>query len=251
MVTSFLIMAVLAGQAVTGGSPPVTVEIVASGHVETPADRFRVSGNVLACGATKAEADAALARKVAELEASLRAIGVTKAQPLERPSLAGMMGAMSGTRGSYGCNTVDLKDLLASPGAATKPKPKPAERLGANAPVSFDAPSRPVAMRAIAALTAADAKPSEKPLAILIDDTTARRAAKQQALTKARQEAAAYAVSLGSGPATLTRISEKQDWNSTDFAGQMVRMIGLAASAPGDSVATDVTLTVEFRLGER
>lgn len=249
MVTSFLIMAVLAGQAVTGGSPPVKVEIVASGHVETPADRFRVSGNVLACGATKAEADAALARKVAELEASLRAIGVTKAQPLERPSLAGMMGAMSGTRGSYGCNTVDLKDLLASPGAATKPKP--AERLGANAPVSFDAPSRSVAMRAIAALTAADAKPSEKPLAILIDDTTARRAAKQQALTKARQEAAAYAVSLGSGPATLTRISEKQDWNSTDFAGQMVRMIGLAASAPGDSVATDVTLTVEFRLGER
>ncbi|WP_426264826.1 SIMPL domain-containing protein [Sphingomonas sp. PWP1-2] len=246
MVTSFLIMAVLAGQAVTGGSPPVTVEIVASGHVETPADRFRVSGNVLACGATKAEADAALARKVAELEASLRAIGVTKAQPLERPSLAGMMGAMSGTRGSYGCNTVDLKDLLASPGAATKPKP--AERLGANAPVSFDAPNRSVA---IAALTAADAKPAEKPLAISIDDTTARRAAKQQALAKARQEAAAYAVSLGSGPATLTRISEKQDWNSTDFAGQMVRMIGLAASAPSDSVATDVTLTVEFRLAER
>ncbi|MEG3177512.1 SIMPL domain-containing protein [Sphingomonas sp. RB3P16] len=249
MVTPLLIAALLTGEAVAAGVTPVTVEIVASGHVETPADRFRVSGNVLACATTQPDADALLARKVAAIEASMRGLGVTKAQPLERPSLSGMMGAMMATRGTRDCNSVDLSNLLAKPDAATT-KEKTAER-SASAPVSFDAPSRSVAVRVIAALTAADAKPSDKPIAMLVDDTAARRAAKQQALTKARAEAAAYAASLGTGPATLSKISEKQDWNSTDFAGQMVRLIGLAGSTPGDTVATDITLTVEFRLGDR
>jgi Protein of unknown function (DUF541) len=247
MVASIVMAALLSAGVVGGAGAPVTVEIVASGHVETPADRFRVSGEVLACAATQPEADAALARKVASIESAMRGIGVSRGQALERPSLAGMMATIT-TRGTRNCNTVDLKDFMAKPGAPPS-KDTPVERIGASAPVAYDAPSRAVATRALALLKAADAKPADKPVALLVDDTPARRAAKQQALAKARVEAAAYAASLGSGTPTLTRISEKQDWNSTDFAGQMVRMIGLVATNSGDTVATDVTLTVEFRLG--
>lgn len=254
MVTLSLMAAVLvasAAAAAPGGAGPegpVTVEIVASGHVETPADRFRVSGNVLACAATQPEADALLTQKLAAIETTMRGMGVTRARAQERPSFAGMIGAMSSLRGARDCNRMDMKDMLAGAGAA-KPKDAPVEQVGASAPVAFDAPSPTVAGRAIVALKAADAKPSDKSVPILFDDTPARRAAKQQALAKAKQEADAYGAPLGLHRATLTRISEKQDWNSVDFVGQMVRTMGLAATAPSDTVATDVTLTVEFRLG--
>lgn len=249
MVTIFSMMAALLTSSAAGTvAGPVTVEIVASGHIETPADRFRVSGSALACAATQVEADALLANKVAAIDATMRSMGVTKAQAQERPSLGSMMGAMSSIRGAGGCNGVALSDLALGE-EASKAQTPAAKTVGASASLSFDAPSRAVAVRAVAALKAADDKPSDKIIPILLDDTSARRAAKQQALVKARAEAVAYGLPLGLRAATLTKISEKQDWSSVDFVGQLFRTVGLASADPSETVATDVTLTVEFQLG--
>jgi len=239
-----VMLSITAALLAAANAAPVTVEIVASGHVETPADRYRITGGLLACAATQAEADAELARKSAAVARTMAGLGVVKSVAEEKPTLAGMMGAMAGTRGSGACmlTTVGLD--------AAKGEKKPAPEIGASAPVSYDAPDRATALRAIAALKAADAKPSDKILPVLLDDTNARRAAKQQALAKARIEANAYARPLGLNGASLVKISERQDLGSFDFVAQMLRTIGLSEATASDKVATDVTLTVEFRLGE-
>lgn len=225
---------------------PVTVEIVASGHVQTPADRYRLTGSVLACAATQAEADALLAQKTATIDRAMADLGVTRAHSDEKLSLADMMSGMSG-RGSNQCN---VNNLLKQAAAASAKEPY-VEKVGASAFLAFDAPSRATAVRAIAALKLADAKPSDKATPVLLDDTAARHAAKQQALAKARTEASAYGASLGLGGVTLAKISERQDIGSTDFVAQMVRAFGEVGLATGDTVSTDVTLTVEFQLDGR
>lgn len=181
----------------------MTVEIVASGHVETPADRFRVTGSALACAATQAEADALLAQKVAAIARSMAAIGVEKSVAQDKPSIAGMMGSMMGARGAGACNGADAAFL-----DDAKAMDKPATPVAASTRLSFDARDRATAAGAIAALKAADAKPSDKVLPVLLNDTEARRAAKQMALRTARIEADAYAALLGLKGATLTKISE-------------------------------------------
>ncbi|WP_168371722.1 SIMPL domain-containing protein [Sphingomonas sp. Leaf357] len=242
----------IAAALLTGASgTPVTVEIVASGHVETPADRYRISGSVLACAATQAEADALLAQKTAAITRTMSGMRVTPAAVAgEKLSFASMMGAMSAGRGASECNKSGLDDML-SAAADEKAKDKPAAKVGASAPLSFDARDAATASRAIAALKAADAKPSDKAIPVLLDETAAKRSAKQQALAKARVEAEAYGAPLGFGTATLTGISERQDWGSLDFMGQIMRTIGLAGAGPSDKVVTDVTLTVSFRLEGR
>lgn len=247
MVTISIAAALLAG----AGTTPVTVEIVASGHVETPADRYRISGSLLACAATQTEADALLAQKTAAITKTMSGLRVTPAAVAgEKLSFASMMGAMSAGRGASECNKSSLDDMLSGAGEE-KTKEKPATKVGANAALSFDAPDPATAARAIVALKAADAKPADKAVPVLLDETAARRAAKQQALAKARVEASAYGAPLGLGTATLTAISERQDWGSLDFMSQMMRTIGLAGAGPSDKVATDVTLTVSFRLEGR
>lgn len=240
MMTALMAIA-LAGATAT----PVSVEIVASGHVQTPPDRYRLTGSVLACAATQAEADAQLAQKTATIDHAMAALGVTRAHADERLSLVDMM-SMS-PRGANQCN---VNTLLKQATAASAKEPY-VEKVGASAFLAFDAPSRAIALRAIAALKAVDVKPSEKATPVLLDDTAARHTAKQQALAKARTEASAYGASLGLGHATLTKISERQDIGSTDFVWQMVRAFGAAGIATGDAVSTDVTLTVEFQLDAR
>lgn len=234
---------------------PVTVEIVASGHVETPASAYRVSGSVLACGATQGEADRLLAQKTATIDQSMAAIGVKKAQGVEKPSLAGMVAGLMATRTASECNN-DLTALL-SPAkddettAAKKPDKPAGPKVSASTSLSFDAPDRATAARAIAALKASDAKPSDTVTPVLVDDAVPRRAAKQQALAKARTEADAYAGPLSTTRVTLSAISERQDIGSMDYIGQMLRSFGLPMTAASDMVATDITLTVTYRLEPR
>ena len=78
-----LVVAALAA----ASAPPVTVEIVASGHVETPATAYRVSGSVLACAVTQGEADRLLAQKTAAIDRSVAAIGARKAAARDRKSV--------------------------------------------------------------------------------------------------------------------------------------------------------------------
>jgi len=253
MVMVAVVAAAVAATSVSGGMTPVTVEIIASGHVETPANAYRVSGSVLACAATQVEADRLLVEKTAAIDRAMAAIGVRKAQGAEKPSLTGMIAGLMATRTTSECNS-DVTALL-NPMKAGEAKTGDTKaggpKLGANASLSFDAPDRATAARAIAALKAADAKPADAVTPILADDTAPRRAAKQQALAKARAEAEAYAGPLALGRVTLAGISERQDIGSVDYIGQMLRSFGLPGTAATDTVATDVTLTVTFRLEPR
>ena len=250
MVMATLVVAALAAASAT----PVTVEIVASGHVDTPASAYRVSGSVLACGTTQAEADRMLAQKTAAIDQSVAALGAKKAQGAEKPSLTGMVASFMATRTASECNS-DMTALLASKPGDKSPVGKTEQpsgpKLAANASLSFDAPDRATATRVIAALKAADAKPSDAVIPVLIDDTAPRRAAKQQALVKARTEADAYAAPLALGRVTLAAISERQDIGSVDYIGQMLRSFGLPMTTGTDMVPTDVTLTATFRLEPR
>lgn len=250
-----VMISLVAGALAAASATPVTVEIVASGHVETPASAYRVSGNLLACAATQPEADRLLAEKAGAIDRSMAAIGVRKAQGVEKPSLTGMVAGFMATRTASECNS-DLTALLNPMKTADKSPDKSAaepagRKLSANASLSFDAPDRTTAARAIAALKAADAKPSDIVTPVLTDDTAPRRAAKQQALAKARTEAEAYAGPLALSRVTLSAISERQDIGSVDYIGQMLRSFGLPVTASTDTVSTDVTLTVTFRLEPR
>ncbi len=247
-----VMISLVAGALAAASATPITVEIVASGHIETPASAYRVSGNVLACAASQVEADRLLAQKTGAIDRSMAAIGVRNAQGAEKPSLTGMVAGLMATRTASECNS-DMTALLnpmksGDTSAAKKADGSTARQLSANASLSFDAPDRATAARAIAALKAADAKPSDIVTPVLTDDSAPRRAAKQQALAKARTEADAYATPLALGRVTLSAISERQDIGSADYIGQMLRSFGLPVTASTDTVATDVTLTVTFRL---
>ncbi|MEG3165417.1 SIMPL domain-containing protein [Sphingomonas sp. PB2P19] len=170
---------------------------------------------------------------------------------MEKPSLTSMVAGLMATRTASECNS-DLTALLGSSkddkAAAGKVDAPTGPKVGANAGLSFDAPDRATATRVIAALKAADAKPSDLVTPVLIDDAGPKRTAKQQALAKARTEADAYAGPLGLGRVTLAAISERQDIGSVDYIGQMLKSFGLPMNATADTVSTDVTLTVTFRL---
>ena len=247
MVMGSIAAVLLAGASAT----PVTVEIVASGHVETPATAYRVSGSVLACAVTQGEADRLLAQKTAAIDRSVAAIGARKAAAAEKPSLAGMVSGLMATRTASECNS-DMTALLGAKGGDTSPVAKSdaptGPKLSASTSLSFDAPDRATAARVIAALKAADAKPSDAVAPVLTDDAAPRRAAKQQAMAKARTEADAYAATLGLKRVMLAAISERQDIGSMDYIGQMLKSFGLPMTAASDTVSTDVTLTVTFRM---
>lgn len=257
-------LSVLAAALAAANSGPVIVEIVATGHIETPADTYRISGSVLACATTQAEADAGLVKKTAAIERSMAALGVRKADTTTNVSLADIMGGFRSGRPASECNfdsaeeAVEAADVATTAAIATADdvvgdasKDETVPKVGASANLLFDAPDPATATRAIAALKAADAKPGDKVVPLLRDETSAKRAAKQQALTKARAEADAYSGPLGSGRATLVKISERQDLGSLDFMGQILRRMGMPGAAYTDKVVTDVTLTVEFRLDGR
>lgn len=232
--------------ALLAAATPVTVEIVTSGHIETPADRFRLSGSVLACAATQEEADALLVQKRAAVDRTMAALGVVPAAATPAtPSFLGIVGGLMSSRTSTDCNKPNVADILRD--ADAKPAVKK-DKAGASAALSYDAPDRATATRAVAALKAADVKPGEFATPVLLDEAPARRAAKQQALARARAEADAYAGPLGSAAPVLIAISERQDLGSSDFAARMLQSFGLPGTAAGDKVATDVTLTVQFRL---
>lgn len=234
-------------------SAPVTVEIVASGHIETPAQKYRLVASLDVCAASQAAADQLLASKGATIDAGLRTIGVGPAAPSTGGlSVPNLLSEMRPGKSSASCPdietavdvvTSDAEDVASATTAEDTPQ------FGANRSFALDAPTAAAVDKAVALLTANGAKPGEKAVPMLVDEIGAKRAAKQQALTKARAEADSYAKLLG-GKAVLTRISERQELGqqSIDFLSQMVRMFAKGTGSAVDSVSTDVTVTVEFAL---
>lgn len=209
---------------------PVTVEVVAVGHVDTPATKFVLAIELTANGDSDDKAKAALAKKKAALIQQLNAAGVTLVP--EEPGTV---------------KTAPIKlDSFDSSTDKTDEKPSASESF------SVQAPTR-------AAITAAQdivgktegASADTPPTSSIGDMTVAARAAKRDAIAKAKLDAQNYADSLGYATATVVSVSERGDIGTLFTFG-----LSMAARGPktmfdpsrGDTVPTDVAVTVTFRL---
>ena len=226
-----------AAQPAAAAAGPVTVEIVASGHVDAPAQRFRFSAKLQAEGEDEAAAKVALEAKRAALTAELARLRVqpSSATTEQTPSIASLFSGMAGAMPSTTAATVGEDGGEGQPAQAS-------------VSAAYDAPDRASAARAIKAAEAAGATVTDPVVPLLTDPTGPTRAAKAAALARAQDEAKAYGANLGLGRAAVVRISEKQDLSASfDFVKQIFRVFAKPDGA-ADTVPVDVTLTVEYRL---
>lgn len=210
---------------------PVTVEVVAVGHVDTPATKFVLSIELTANGDSDDKAKAALAKKKAALLQQLTAAGVTLVP--EEP-------------GTVKTAPLKLDTFDTTTDAKSDEKPSASETF------SVQAPTR-------AGITAAQdivsktegASADQPPISSITDSAAASRAAKRDAIAKAKLDAQNYADSLGYSSATVMSVSERGDIGTLFTFG-----LSMAARGPksmfepsrGDTVPMDVAVTVTFRL---
>lgn len=220
--------------AAPANAQPVTVEIVAVGHVETPADRFELSTLVTAGGDSDAAAAATLAKR--------------KQDVLTKVAAAGAHGETRDGN-EFELFATDPFAAMSLRGSAVG-EDKTEGKVQASAIVTISAPTRAAITQAKAGITGMPGvKNTGTPLSSLNDAVSARRAAKADALTKARAEADAYSANLGLGAPTLTAISEKSDISGMFQATNgKVPAFAMFQKSTGDVVATEVTITVTYRI---
>jgi uncharacterized protein YggE len=222
----------------------VTVEIVSVGHVETPANQYILSVTLQASGETEAKARQAFeATKIALLK-KLAAVGATPTPDSfsKPPTLV----------------TNSFDDLALENGMIDNYSAVDSATLPENASMmqsfTIKAASRVAIAKAQDLIARTDgASADDAPYSFISDVPAARRAAKINAIEKAKLDAAAYADTLGYSGASVTAISERNDIGTlfTLFASAMVGAKGRSAMfepSRGDVVATDVTVVVTFRL---
>jgi uncharacterized protein YggE len=220
----------LAAQPVTA---PVTVEIVAIGHSDTPANKYVLAVEVTATGDTDDKAKAAVAKIKASLLQQLGAAGVTLVPELDAPKVETV--------------TVTTDDVM---DGAKPAKPSATDSF------SIQADSRAAITRAqdiIGKTTGASA--NQPPTSSITDVPAAARAAKRDAIAKAKLDAQNYAEALGYATATPVSLTERGDFG-TIFTyvmrslggGGMRQAPAMFQPSHGDTVAMDVTVTVTFRL---
>ncbi|MGN6817320.1 MAG: SIMPL domain-containing protein [Sphingomonas sp.] len=212
---------------------PVTVEIVAVGHAETPADRYEISG-VIVAGADSDTAAAALLAK--RKQAVLDQVAAAGANAVIRDGSefelfsSDPAAAMSLARGNVDAK-VEGKNQV-------------------SAIVTITAPNRAAIDKVKAAIASIPGvRNTGTPLSSLNDAAAARRVAKADAMVKAKTEADGYANRLGFGNAVLTAISEKTDFSAMFQANNgKVPALAMFQKSTDDTVTTEVTLTVTYRL---
>ncbi|MBN8807351.1 MAG: SIMPL domain-containing protein [Sphingomonas sp.] len=236
MVTGSIGLAMLL--AAQPAAAPVTVEIVAIGHSETPATRFVLPVEVTATADTEDKAKAEVARIKAALVQQLAAIGVTPV-----PEDAG--GASSKfSVPNLGVAEIDDKTH----------KPQSSDSFGM---VGGSRSAIDRAKAIIAQTTGVSA--NQSPTTAITDTAAAARAAKRDAIAKARLDAQTYAEALGYADATVVSVSERGDFGTVfsyamqsfgaSLGGRMrPNMFG---ASHGDTVPMDVAVTVMFRLDGR
>lgn len=212
---------------------PVTVEVVAVGHVDAPATKFVLAIDLTASGASDDKAKEALARKKAALVQQLSAAGVTL-MPEE-------VGAVKTT-------PVDLMamDVSDDKSKTTDEKPSASESFSVQAPTR----AAITAAQGIVAKTEG-ASADQPPLSSIGDTAVAARAAKRDAIAKARLDAQNYADSLGYSSATVLSVSERGDIGTLFTFGMAMAARGpktMFEPSRGDTVPIDVAVTVTFRL---
>jgi uncharacterized protein YggE len=220
---------------------PVSVEIVASGQVTVPANRFRFSATLTGKGEDDAAAAADLAANRAKLVQALGAMNIREAQATSGApnSFMSLFASMAG-RGK----TTFTADLLSDDSSTEKPQSTASETM------SFDAPTRAAVDSAKQLVEAQGGTVAEEVIALLDDYVTPTRRAKADAIVRARADAAAYAEALGLRRAALVKISERQDIvaGSMNFVTQLIGMIMPKGAQASDDVVVPVNLTIEFQL---
>jgi len=217
---------------------PVTVEVVGVGHVDAPATKFVLSIDLTADGATDEKAKEALAKRKATLVQQLSAAGATLVP--DEP-------------GTVKTTPIDLValDVGEDKSKTTDEKPSVSETF------SVQASTR-------AAITAAQgivgktegASANQPPVSSITDYAGAQRAAKRDAIVKAKLDAQNYADTLGYAGATVVSVSERGDLGTIFSFGLAVMGGAMSSRTPpamfmparGDTVPVDVAVTVTFRL---
>lgn len=219
---------------------PVTVEIVTSGEVSVPAQRFRSSVTITAKGDTEDAAKAKLAADKAKLLQSLAALNVREAQA----GLPGGGNSLMSLFASLGGHSKAVVSLDITDDTDAKPQSSASET------VQIDVPTRAAAASARTIVDASGATMGEEVIGLIDDYPAASRRAKADALVKARAQAASYGETLGLRQAAITRISEKQDivQGSIGFVSQILGMFAPKPGAESNEVTVRESLTVEFRL---
>jgi uncharacterized protein YggE len=220
---------------------PVSVEIVSTGQVSVPAQRYRMSVTLTTKGKDEATAGAALAANKAKLTQALASlnIGEAKGEIGTTNSLMGLISTFAGTRSkpSFSLETLDEDSEETPQSTAT-------ETLG------FDAPTRAAIESAKAPIEANGGKLDDDVLPLLNDYVASTRAAKAAAIRKAQGEADAYAATLGLRRTAITRVSEKQDPTAGALAliGEVVSIVAPKKDGAADTVTVNASLVVEFQL---
>jgi uncharacterized protein YggE len=231
----------LAAQAQTiAASGPVSVEIVATGQVSVPAQRYRLSVVLTAKGKDDAAAGAKLAANRAKLIAALAALNIHEAKA-ELNTTNSLMSMIT----SFG-NASKPSFTLDTPEEDSEEEPQST----ATETLSFDAPSRAAIESAQTAIAANGGKLGNDVLPLLTDYVVPTRQAKAAALKKAQGEADAYAAALGLRRSAIVKVSEKQDATAGALAliGGLVSIAMPKREGGVDHVNVNTSLVVEFQL---
>ena len=214
---------------------PVTVEVVAIGHVDAPATKFVLAIELTANGDTDDKAKAALAKKKAALVQQLSAAGVTLV-----PEEPGAVKAAA--------IKLDTFDVATS----TDGDKADAEKPSASESFSVQAVTRAAITAAQDIVAKTEGASADQPPASSIGDTAvASRAAKRDAIARAKLDAQNYADSLGYATATVLSVSERGDIGTLFTFGMSMAARGpksMFEPSRGDTVPIDVAVTVTFRL---
>lgn len=234
-----MLAAPLAAQAQTAG--PVSVEIVATGQVSVPAQRYRMSVTLTAKGKDDAAAGALLAANKAKLMQALATRNIREAQGDigTTNSLMGLISSFAGTKSKPSFSLETLED-----DSKETPQSTATETLG------FDAPTRAAVESVKASIEANGGKLDDDVLPLLNDYVAPTRAAKAAAIKKAQGEADAYAATLGLKRSAIVKVSEKQDPTAGALAliGELVAIVAPKKEGGVDQVTVNASLVVEYQL---
>ena len=235
-----ILAAPLAAQAQTA-TGPVSVEIVTTGQVSVPAQRYRLSVTLTAKGKDEAAAGATLAANKAKLIEALAARNVREAQG-ELSTTNSLMGLLM----SFGSMKSKPSFSLDTPDEDSDETPQST----ATETVTFDASTRAAVESVRAPIEANGGKLDDDVLPLLTDYVGPTRQAKAAAIKKAQGEADAYAATLGLRKSAITKVSEKQDPTAGALAliGEVVSIVAPKKDGAADTVTVNASLVVEFQL---
>lgn len=220
---------------------PVSVEIVSTGQVQLPAQRYRLSVTLTAKGKDETAAGAALAANKAKLLPALAALNIREAQ-----GEIGTTNSLMGLLMSFGGMKSKPSFSLDTPAEDSEEEPQST----ATEKLVFDAPTRAAVDGARAPIEANGGKLEDDVLPLLTDYVGPTRQAKAAAIKKAQDEADAYAATLGLRKSAITRVSEKQDPTAGALAliGEVVSIVAPKKDGAADTVTVNASLVVEFQL---